>query len=77
MIIFGGLGSITGAIVGGIFVAVSLELLRGVQQYRLIVYAALLIGMMLWRPQGLLGSRELTLKGLLRLVPGRKTERGA
>ena len=76
MIIFGGLGSITGAIVGGIFVAVSLELLRGVQQYRLIVYAALLIGMMLWRPQGLLGSRELTLKGLLRLVPGRKTERG-
>jgi hypothetical protein len=41
------------------------------------VYAALLIGMMLWRPQGLLGSRELTLKGLLRLVPGRKTERGA
>ena len=41
MIIFGGLGSITGAIVGGIFVAVSLELLRSVQQYRLIVYAAL------------------------------------
>ncbi len=74
MIIFGGLGSITGAIVGGVFVAVSLELLRSVQQYRLIVYAALLIGMMLWRPQGLLGSRELTLSGLRRLLPARKTE---
>ncbi len=74
MIIFGGLGSISGAIVGGIFVAVSLELLRGVQQYRLIVYAALLIAMMLWRPQGLLGTRELTLKTLRSMVPGRKTE---
>ena len=72
MIIFGGLGSITGAVVGGIFVAVSLELLRGVQQYRLIVYAALLIGMMLWRPQGLLGTRELGLSTLRRLIPGRK-----
>lgn len=74
MIIFGGLGSISGAIVGGIFVAVSLELLRGVQQYRLIVYAVLLIAMMLWRPQGLLGTRELTLKTLRSMVPGRKTE---
>lgn len=70
MIIFGGLGSITGAVLGGVFVAVSLELLRGVQQYRLIAYAALLIGMMLWRPQGLLGTRELTLSTLRRLVPG-------
>ena len=72
MIIFGGLGSITGAIVGGVFVAVSLELLRSVQQYRLIVYALLLIVMMLVRPQGLLGARELSLSMLRRLVPGRK-----
>jgi branched-chain amino acid transport system permease protein len=74
MIIFGGLGSISGAIVGGIFVAVSLELLRGVQQYRLIVYAVLLIAMMLWRPQGLLGARELTLSTLRSMIPGRKKE---
>jgi branched-chain amino acid transport system permease protein len=72
MIIFGGLGSISGAVVGGIFVAVSLELLRSVQQYRLIVYALLLIAMMLWRPQGLLGSRELTLGTLRSMIPGRR-----
>ncbi|MFO0608636.1 MAG: branched-chain amino acid ABC transporter permease [Polyangiales bacterium] len=71
MIIFGGLGSITGAVLGGVFVAVSLELLRGVQQYRLVAYAALLIGMMLWRPQGLLGTRELSLAAVRRLLPGR------
>jgi branched-chain amino acid transport system permease protein len=66
MIIVGGLGSITGAALGGIFVAVTLELMRGLQEYnlqefRLVLYALLLIVIMLVRPQGLLGTRELTL----------------
>ncbi|HEY6080705.1 MAG TPA: branched-chain amino acid ABC transporter permease [Polyangiaceae bacterium] len=60
MIIVGGLGSISGAIVGGVFVAVTLELMRDLQQYRLVLYALLLIVIMLVRPQGLFGSRELT-----------------
>jgi branched-chain amino acid transport system permease protein len=59
MIIIGGLGSISGAVVGGIFVAVTLELMRDFQQYRLVLYALLLIIIMLVRPEGLLGSREL------------------
>jgi branched-chain amino acid transport system permease protein len=59
MIIIGGLGSISGAIVGGVFVAVTLELMRDLQQYRLVLYALLLIIIMLVRPEGLLGSREL------------------
>jgi branched-chain amino acid transport system permease protein len=59
MIIVGGLGSISGAVVGGIFVAVSLELMRDLSQYRLVIYALLLIVIMLVRPQGLFGAREL------------------
>lgn len=59
MIIIGGLGSISGAVVGGIFVAVTLELMRDLQQYRLVLYALLLIIIMLVRPEGLLGTREL------------------
>jgi branched-chain amino acid transport system permease protein len=59
MIIIGGLGSISGAIVGGVFVAVTLELMRDLQQFRLVLYALLLIVIMLVRPEGLLGSREL------------------
>jgi branched-chain amino acid transport system permease protein len=59
MIIVGGLGSISGAAIGGVFVAVSLELMRDLQQYRLVLYALLLVVIMLVRPQGLLGSREL------------------
>ncbi len=60
MIIIGGLGSISGAVVGGIFVAITLELMRDLQQYRLVLYALLLIIIMLVRPAGLLGSRELS-----------------
>lgn len=60
MIIIGGLGSISGAVLGGIFVAVTLELMRDLQQYRLVLYALLLIFIMLVRPEGLLGRRELT-----------------
>jgi branched-chain amino acid transport system permease protein len=59
MIIIGGLGSVSGAALGGIFVAVSLELMRDLHEYRLVLYALLLIVIMLVRPQGLLGSREL------------------
>jgi branched-chain amino acid transport system permease protein len=66
MIIVGGLGSISGAALGGIFVAVSLELMRDLQQYRLVLYALLLIVIMLVRPQGLLGTRELSLSWLRR-----------
>lgn len=60
MIIVGGLGSVTGAVVGGVFVAVSLELMRDFQEYRLVLYALLLVAIMLLRPRGLLGSREFT-----------------
>jgi branched-chain amino acid transport system permease protein len=64
MIIIGGLGSISGAVVGGIYVAVTLELMRDLQEYRLVLYALLLIIIMIVRPAGMLGSRELP--GLLR-----------
>ena len=69
MIIIGGLGSISGAVVGGIFVAVTLELMRDLQQYRLVLYALLLIVIMLVRPQGLLGNRELKLWSRKRARP--------
>jgi branched-chain amino acid transport system permease protein len=69
MIIIGGLGSISGAVLGGIFVAVTLEVMRDFQQYRLVLYALLLIVVMLVRPQGLLGTGELPML-LTRRPPG-------
>jgi branched-chain amino acid transport system permease protein len=59
MVVLGGLGSISGSIVAAAGLTIGLELLREFQAYRMVVYALLLVVMMLLRPQGLLGSREL------------------
>ena len=59
MTVLGGRGSITGVMLAAILLTVLPEWLRGFDQYRLIVYALVLIGMMLVRPQGLFGIREI------------------
>ncbi|MDX2051031.1 MAG: branched-chain amino acid ABC transporter permease [Polyangiaceae bacterium] len=72
MIIVGGLGSITGAVLGGVFLAVTLEAMRDLQEYRLILYACLLVVIMIVRPQGILGQREFSLRALLGGKPRRE-----
>jgi branched-chain amino acid transport system permease protein len=66
MIIVGGLGSVSGAVLGACFVGVTLELTRDLSEYRLISYALLLILLMLFRPEGMLGTRELRIPFLNR-----------
>ncbi|HET8776609.1 MAG TPA: leucine/isoleucine/valine transporter permease subunit [Candidatus Limnocylindria bacterium] len=57
LIILGGMGNIVGVIVGA-FVLVGLpELLREFADYRLLLYGAILVTMMILRPEGLLPSR--------------------
>jgi branched-chain amino acid transport system permease protein len=59
MTVLGGRGSVTGVMLAAIILTPLPELLREFQQYRLIVYALLLVGMMLLRPQGLFGIHEI------------------
>jgi ABC-type branched-subunit amino acid transport system permease subunit len=59
MVTLGGLGSISGAILAAAVLTLLPEVLRPIAAYRMIIYALLLITMMLLRPQGLLGGREL------------------
>ncbi len=53
VIIVGGMGSIPGVIVGAIALVGLPELLREFAEYRLLVYGAALVIMMLLRPEGL------------------------
>ena len=59
MIVIGGLGSIEGAVLGAVVVTVGLEVFRGFGPFRLVNFAILLILIMIYRPQGLLGSWTL------------------
>ena len=59
MVVLGGMGSITGSIVAATLLTVVLEWLRGVDQYRMVIFSLLLIVLMLTRPSGLFGTREI------------------
>lgn len=59
MTVLGGRGSITGVMLAATILTALPELLRDFDQYRLIVFALLLIVMMLVRPQGLFGIHEI------------------
>lgn len=56
IVIFGGLGSIPGMIIGSVILISFPEVLRSMADYRFVVYGLLLILMMRFRPQGLLGG---------------------
>ncbi len=77
MVILGGSGSVSGAVVGGIFVTFTVKMIEQLQGWesiqnlrtiypeldlnalRMIVYAAVLICLMILRPEGLFGEREI------------------
>ncbi|MBI3312095.1 MAG: branched-chain amino acid ABC transporter permease [Candidatus Omnitrophica bacterium] len=56
MVVLGGLGSVPGAIIGALVLGTLPELLRGFEQYRMLVFGLVMIIMMRLRPQGLLGG---------------------
>lgn len=60
MVVFGGLGSITGSVIAAVLVTVLTAALQELALLRMVIYAALLIAIMILRPQGLLGTKELT-----------------
>jgi branched-chain amino acid transport system permease protein len=77
MVILGGSGSVTGAMIGGVFVTFTVKMIEQLQglesvqalkvahpsldlnALRMVVYAAVLISLMILRPEGILGEREL------------------
>ncbi|HAM49495.1 MAG TPA: branched-chain amino acid ABC transporter permease [Nitrospiraceae bacterium] len=56
MVILGGLGSLTGVVLGAFILVILPEVLRGVESYRMLALSIGLIMMMIFRPKGLLGG---------------------
>jgi branched-chain amino acid transport system permease protein len=86
IIVFGGLGSITGTVVASFTWALVLEgflrifLPEGFETWRFVVYPLLLLVMMLLRPQGLFGTYEFPfLRQVLppAFIPGNRSENKA
>ncbi len=78
ILVFGGVGSMTGTLVGTIFWAIMKEGLRlvlptGTEAWRFVIYPMALLLVMLLRPDGVMGGREL---GFLKAprAPGQKPQ---
>ena len=59
MVVLGGMGSISGAVLAAIVLTLLPEALRSASEFRMPIYALALILMMILRPQGLLGLKEI------------------
>ncbi|MFR1803682.1 MAG: branched-chain amino acid ABC transporter permease, partial [Faecalispora jeddahensis] len=56
MVVVGGLGTIRGPLMGAILLGVAPELLRSASDYRNLLYGGLLVLMVRFMPEGLLGD---------------------
>jgi branched-chain amino acid transport system permease protein len=67
MVMVGGLGSLTGSVVGAVLITIASAFLQAIPELRMVIYALLLIVSAVFRPQGLLGEKEVTLNMLQKL----------
>jgi branched-chain amino acid transport system permease protein len=64
MVVVGGVGTIRGPLVGAILLGAAPELLRFADDYRMILYGGVIVLMMRFQPQGLLGEDSFLLNKL-------------
>lgn len=63
-VVFGGINSLTGPVIAAIILVALPELLRVFAAWRLVIYGLLFVLIMLFRPEGLLGYREFSFRGI-------------
>lgn len=61
MVVLGGMGSIIGSVISATGLTLLPELLRSFSNYRMIIYALLLVIVMIFKPSGLMGTYDFSL----------------
>ena len=65
IVVLGGMGSMAGSVVAAIVLTAAPEALRAFDDYRMIVYSLLLIATMIFKPSGLLGRYDFSMKRII------------
>jgi len=60
----GGVGTITGSVLGGFIMTIMPEFLRFMEDWRLVIYALVLLYTIIFRPYGIAGNREIKFLGI-------------
>ncbi len=58
IVVLGGMGSQLGVAIAAVVMIGGFEFLREFQQYRMLVFGFAMVGIMIWRPRGLIGTRS-------------------
>jgi branched-chain amino acid transport system permease protein len=61
IVVLGGMGSQLGVVLAAV-VLVSMQELRGLAEFRMLIFGAAMVGIMVWRPRGLIAHREPSLR---------------
>jgi len=73
-VVLGGMGSLSGTVLGTAILIYLPEGLRGLgtvmKDYRMLIYAIMLVLMMIFRPQGILGTREISIANIKKFING-------
>ncbi|MEA4826271.1 MAG: branched-chain amino acid ABC transporter permease [Clostridium sp.] len=72
IVVFGGMGSIAGSVIGAIALSIISLLLQSVPELRMVIYSVILFVIMVYRPQGIMGNYKIKLfkRGGLQNVSG-------
>lgn len=60
IVVFGGIGSIKGSVVGAVVLSLISLMLQTIPELRMVIYSVILFIIMVYRPQGILGSHKIT-----------------
>lgn len=60
IVVLGGMGSQLGVAIAAAVMTASFELFREFEQFRLVIFGFAMVGIMVWRPRGLVSTREPT-----------------
>jgi len=71
MVVLGGMGSMLGSVIAASILTALPLVLQGLNEYRLIIYALILIIVMIFKPSGLMGTYDFSLSHVLEKVGGR------
>lgn len=74
IVVLGGMGSITGSILAAFLLAIVSTFLQNIPELRMVIYALVLVLIMIFRPSGIMGSKELSLKIFDRFLPKKDAE---
>ena len=62
IVVLGGMGSQIGVVLASVVLIGGTELFRELEEYRMLAFGALMVGIMIWKPRGLLAHREPTIR---------------